>query len=189
MNSAVFRQHLLISLVPWLAGVAVGGGLGYVCALMARKLFSGLPTLRKASILLPWRTIAVTLPLVLFSPLVILFGMGQLPAMAWVALCVFEFFLSFTINVLLEHSNPAPFPVRLISGARTLAVVSVVLAIPTTLMGAGGAGALLWRGMSYRDDSLVREGLAIVVLLALMADILLGALQLASYYIRGTRQQ
>lgn len=25
MSSAVFGQHLLISLVPWLAGVAVGG--------------------------------------------------------------------------------------------------------------------------------------------------------------------
>lgn len=159
-----------------------------MCALTAQKLFSGLPTLRRASILLPWRTMAVTLPLALFDSLVIFFGMGQLPAMAWVALCVFEFFLSFTVNVLLEHPNPAPLPVRLISGARTFAVVSVVLAIPTTLMGAGGAGALIWRGMSYRDDSLVREGLANIVLLALMPDILLGALQLASYHIPRTRQ-
>lgn len=155
---------------------------------MAQKLFLGLPTLRRASILLPWRTIAVILPLVLFGPFVTFFGLGQLPAMAWVALCVFEFFLAFTVSVLLERPNPAPLPVRLISGARTLAVVSVVLAIPTRLMGAGGAGALIWQGMRILDGSLVREGLATIVLLALVPDTLLGALQLACYHIRGTRQ-
>ena len=29
MDISIFGEHLLISLVPWLAGVLVGGGLGY----------------------------------------------------------------------------------------------------------------------------------------------------------------
>jgi ABC-type proline/glycine betaine transport system permease subunit len=44
----VLREHLLISLVPWLVGVIAGGSLGYACALTARSLFSAFPSLRSA---------------------------------------------------------------------------------------------------------------------------------------------
>ena len=179
MNGSVVGEHLLVSLVPWLIGVAVGGGLGYVCALAAHSLFSALPGLRRASMLLPWRTVAVTLPLL--SPLVVvLVAMGALAGAIIVGLFVFLFALPFTVVALLEQWYPSPLVVRLIARARTLATASVaVAAIGPPWVGSGGAGWLIYEGMRFRDNSQMLRGFSIVVLLALMIDVLLGALQLA----------
>jgi len=68
MDTSVLTQHLLISLAPWLVAVIIAGALGTVWALAARSLFSRVPAQQRASILLPWRTVAVGLPLL--SPLV-----------------------------------------------------------------------------------------------------------------------
>jgi len=178
MYSTTLVQHFLISLVPWLAGVVVGGGLGYVCALVARSLFSTLPSLRRASTLLPWRSIAVTLALL--SPLVPVFvGLGVVAGGVIVALFVLLFALPFTVVTLLDHWYPSPVPVRLIAGARTLATGSVAVAAVTTVVGGGGgAGWLIFEGMKLLDYPAMLRGFSIVVLLALMSDILLGALQL-----------
>jgi len=179
MNVSIFGEHLLISLVPWLAGVVVGGGLGYACALVARRLFSTLPGLRRASMLLPWRTIVVTLPLL--SPFVtILVGLGRVAGAVMVGLFVFLFALPFTVVALLEQWYPSPLVVRLIAGARTLATASVaVAAVGPPLAGSGGAGVLIFQqGMLLLDYPQMLKGFGIVVLLALMIDILLGILQL-----------
>jgi ABC-type proline/glycine betaine transport system permease subunit len=179
MNVSTFGEHLLISLVPWLAGATVGGGLGYACALVARRLFSTFPGLRKASMLLPWRTAAVTLPLL--SPLVvILVGLGVVAGATMVGLFVLLFALPFTVVALLEQWYPSPLAVRLIAGARTLATASVaVAAVGPPVAGSGGAGVLIFQqGMRLLDYSQMLMGFSIVVFLALMIDVLLGALQL-----------
>ena len=176
----IFLDHLLISLVPWLAGMVVGGGLGYACALVARSLFSTLPGLRRASMLLPWRTVAVTLALVaLVSPIIVVrVGLGRVAGMISVGIFVFVFALPFTIGTLLEHWYPSPLVVRLITGARTLATASVAVAIAGRLTGSGGAGALIFQGMRLLDYPQMLRGFLLVVLLALVIDVLLGALQL-----------
>lgn len=178
MYGAILAEHLLISLVPWFAGVIVGGGLGYACALAARNLFSALPGLRRPSMLLPWRTVAVTLPLLSpFAPVVL--GLGRVAGGAIVGLFVFLFALPFTVITLIEHWYPSPLVVRLIAGARTLATASVTVAAVTTMVaGCGGAGVLIFEGMKLWDYSAVLRGFSIVFLLALMIDLLLGALQL-----------
>lgn len=179
MNVSVIGQHLLISLVPWLAGVVVGGGLGYACALVARSVFSTLPGLRRASMLLPWRTVAVTLPLL--SPFVPVFvGLGMVAGAVIVGLFVFLFALPFTVVALLEHWYPSPLVVRLIAGARTLATASIAVAAASTMVaGSGGAGVLMFQGMRLLDYPQMVRGFSIVVLLALIVDILLGTLQLS----------
>ena len=179
MNVSIFGEHLLISLVPWLAGVVIGGGLGYACALVARRLFSTLPGLHRASMLLPWRTVVVTLPLM--SPLIVIYiGLGRGAGAVMVGLFVFLFALPFTVAALLEQWYPSPLVVRLIAGARTLATASVaVAAVGPPLAGSGGAGLLIFQqGMLLLDYPQMLRGFAIVVLLALMIDILLGVLQL-----------
>lgn len=180
MNVSVVGEHLLISLVPWLAGVVVGGGLGYACALVARSLFSTLPGLRRASILLPWRTVAVSLALVVLSPFVpVLVGLGTVAGATMVALFVLVFALPFTVVTLLEHWCPSPLAVRLIAGSRILATASVAVATSTArVAGSGGAGALIYKAMRLLDRPQMLRGFLIVVVLALMMDILLGALQL-----------
>jgi hypothetical protein len=175
---AVLVEHSLISLAPWLVGVVVGGGLGYACALVARVLISALPGLRSASMLLPWRTIAVTVPLL--SPLIpVVLGLGTLAGATMVALFVFLFALPFTTSTLLQHWYPSPLVVCLVGGFRTLAAASVVVATCTPMVsGSGGAGVLIFReGWQLLDYSLVLRGLCLVALLALLADVLLGALQ------------
>jgi hypothetical protein len=179
MNVSTFGEHLLISLVPWLAGVVVGGGLGYVCALVARRLFSTFPGLRKASMLLPWRTVSVTLPLL--SPLVVIpVGLGIVAGAVMVGLFVLLFALPFTMAILLEQWYPSPLVVRFIARARTLATASVaVAAIGPPMAGGGGAGVLIFQqGMRLLDYAQMFRGFSTVVFLALMIDVLLGVLQL-----------
>ncbi len=178
MNVSTFGEHLLISLVPWLAGAIVGGGLGYACALVAHRLFSTFPGLRKASMLLPWRTVSVTLPLL--SPLVVIpVGLGIVAGAVMVGLFVFLFALPFTMAILLEQWYPSPLAVRLIAGAKTLATASVaVAAVGPPMAGGGGAGVLIFQGMRFLDYAQVLRGFSIVVFLALTIDVLLGVLQL-----------
>lgn len=179
MDLSVVGKHLLISLVPCFAGIAAGGGLGYVCALVARRLFSALPGLRRPSMLVPWRSVAVTLPL--FSPFVpVLVGLGIVAGSVTVGLFVFAFALPLTTVTLLEHWYPSPLVVRLIARARTLATASIAMAAATArVAGSGGAGALIFEGMRLLDYPEMLRGFSIVVLLVLIVDILLGALQLS----------
>ncbi len=95
MIISVIGQHLLISILPWLIGTVVGGGLGYACAIVARSVVSTHPGLRRAVMLLPWRTIAVTLTLVaLLSPLTVEhFGLGLEAGQVSVGFFVFVFAL------------------------------------------------------------------------------------------------
>lgn len=188
----IVAQHLVIALLPWLAGVVGGGGLGYACAVVARALFSKRPALRRPLILVPWRTIAVTLPLLsVFVPAVL--GLGMITGMAIVGLFVFSFAFPFTVATLLDHWHPSRLLSHLIAGARTLGTASVVVAAATAMVGGGGgAGAMIFYGMSIPEHGELLVGLSIVVLLALMVDVLLGGLQLLfslDFRMAGTAQE
>lgn len=184
MNISILGEHLLISIVPWLIGVAVGGGLGYVCALAARSLFSARPGLRRVAMLLPWRTVAVTLALVvLLSPAIAtLVGLGRGAGMISVGLFVFVFALPFTVGSLLEPWHPSALVVRLISGSRTLATASVAVAVVTDLSsGSGGVGSLIFGGITRLDKSQTLKGFFMVAFMALIIDVLLGVLQIVPH--------
>jgi ABC-type proline/glycine betaine transport system permease subunit len=177
MDISILGEHLLISLVPWLVGVVVGGGLGYTCALGARGLFSVLPGLRGPSTLLPWRTVALTL-LLLFPFIPVHIGLGTVAGAIMVALFVFAFDLPLTAITALEHWYPSLPVIRLIGGIRTLAVASVTVATLAPLIaGSGGGGAIIvqgWRSPNYLQ---VFRGFVVVVLLSLVTDLVLGTLQ------------
>jgi len=188
----ILAQHLLIALLPWLVGVVGGGGLGYACAVMARALFSKRPALRRPLILVPWRTIAVTLPLLsAFVPAVL--GLGMITGMAIVGLFVFSLAFPFTVATLLDHWHPSTLLSHLIAGARTLGTASVVVAAATAMVGGGGGvGAMIFYGMSIPEHGELLVGLSTVVLLALMVDVLLGGLQLLfslDFRMAGTAQE
>ncbi|MGD8998694.1 MAG: hypothetical protein PVH80_11355, partial [Anaerolineae bacterium] len=126
MDMSVLTQHLLVSLLPWLVAVVIAGGLGTVWALAARSVFSRFPAWRRTSLLLPWRTVAVSLPML--SPFVgTRVGLGPLAAGIAVGLFVFLFALPLTAVVRLEQGYASPPLVRFIAGIRTLAAASVAL--------------------------------------------------------------
>lgn len=129
--------------------------------------------------LLPWRTAVVSLALAMLSPLVpILVGFGTLAAATMVALFVLVLALPFTVVTLLELWRPSPLAVRLIAGSRILATASVaVAAFAPMVRSIGGVGAVIYEAMRLLDYPQVLTGSLIVVVLALIIDILLGALQ------------
>jgi ABC-type proline/glycine betaine transport system permease subunit len=178
VNASVLTQHLLISLLPWLVGVIIAGGLGTVWAPAARSLFSRLPALQSASMLLPWRTVALSLSLL--SPLVVMrVGLGAVAAGIVVGLFVFILALPFTVVVRLEEWYASLPIVRFIAWSRTLAVASVVVAaVVAPMVGGGGAGSLIFGGLRALNYTQMVRGFAVVVVLALTIDLVLGALQL-----------
>jgi len=178
MNLSVLAQHLLISLLPWLVAVVIAGGLGTLWALAARSLFSRVPAWRRASMLLPWRTAAVSLPLL--TPFVATrVGLGPVAAGIAVGLFVFLFALPLTVVVRLEKRYPALPLVRFIAGIRTLAAASVAVAAAVApAVGGGGAGFLITEGMRALDYGQMSGGFFAVVILALVIDLALGAAQM-----------
>ena len=177
MEVHILSEHLMISLLPWLVGVLVGGSLGYICARVIHSLFSTLPGLRRPSTLLPWRTAVMALPLL--SPLIpVLIGLGVIAGATAVGFLVSVFALPFIAGIVLEHWYPSTPDVRLAGGIRTLAVASVIVAtLMPPVVGSGGAGVLIREGYQSLDYARTFGGLAIVVLLSLIVDLLLGALQ------------
>jgi hypothetical protein len=178
MDASVLIQHLLISVLPWLVGVIVAGGLGCVWAPAARSLFSRLPALQSVSMLLPWRAVALSLPLL--SPLAaIRVGLGAIGVEIVVALFVFLLALPFTVVTRLEDWYASPPILRFVAWSRTLALASVVVAtVVAPMVGGGGAGSLIFRGLRALDYAQMVRGFAVMVVVALTIDLVLGAVQL-----------
>ena len=128
--------------------------------------------------LLPWRTAAVSLPLLMpfvATPI----GLGPLAAGIAVGLFIFLFALPLTVSVRLETWYPLAARVRFIAGVRTLAAASVaVAAVAAPTVGGGGAGSLFLEGMRALDHGQMSGGFFAVVILALVIDLALGAAQM-----------
>lgn len=180
MDISVIGDHLALSLLPWVVAVLIGGGLGYAVALLARHLLPGNnPGLRGAAVLLPWRTVIATVALAaLVYPPVQLVGLGQTAGQISVGLFLLALAVPLTADLFLQTWYPSPLAARLLARSRTLAVVAVAAAVMTYNAGAGGAGALIWQGFNRLNDQAVVAGFTIVALLALVADVTLGLIQL-----------
>jgi hypothetical protein len=141
-------------------------------------LFSRYPIWRRPSLLLPWRTGALGLPLL--SPWIATrVGLGALAAGTVVGLFVFLLALPVTVAIRLEKRYPSPPAARFVAWIRTLAAAPLtVAAVVAPTVGGGGAGPLILEGMRALDYGQVFEGFAVVVILALMIDLVLGTLQM-----------
>jgi len=178
MDGSFISQHLLISLVSWLIGMAIGGSIGYTWAIAARRVFTTSPRLRKPLTLLPWRTVVLTLPFV--SPFIPMWtGLGTSAGILIGGLILSVLAAPLTATLLIERwLLPLPLPVCLLAWARTLAVASPLVATTAGMVGGGGAGYLIMQGMNLLDWGRFFAGVWSVVLIALAFDILIGALQM-----------
>jgi hypothetical protein len=178
MDGSILSQHVLISLLLWLIAVLLAAGLGTLWTLLARGLFSRVPALRRASMLLPWRTVAVSLPLLSPSAATRV-GLGPTAAGIAVGLFVFLFALPPTVTARLETWYPLAARVRFIAWVRTLAAASVtVAAVAAPTVGGGGAGFLILEGMRAMDHGQMSGGFFAVVILALVINLALDAAQM-----------
>jgi hypothetical protein len=131
--------------------------------------------------LIPWRTVAFTLAaMAVYSPYPIsFFGLGTEPALVSMSFLIFTLALPFTTSLVTSYWFPPSLGERLAAGARTLGVTSIVLAITAQQWGAGGAGGLIVSGMRELDYSRMWFGYAMVAGLALVVDLVGGAIQMA----------
>jgi osmoprotectant transport system permease protein len=79
-------------------------------------------------------------------------------------------------QVLARVELPLALPI-IFAGVRTATVVSVGVATLAALVGAGGLGVYIFRGISLADTSLVLAGAIPAALLALLLDAVLGAVE------------
>ncbi len=176
-------HDFLTSLVPWLIGIAIGSPLGYGCAVLVRRLYSVRPNLRGILMVLPWRTLIMT-PLVLHPFLPQYFGIGDPMGEIIVLFLAFFFGLALTALTTLHDWYPLARAIRLLGGARTLAIVSVTLTIAVSQL-AGGSylGGVLYQGIARRDQDQRAAYSALwgSAILIVVVDLTLGLAQLILY--------
>jgi hypothetical protein len=190
ISTAAVVAHVLITWIPWLIGIAVGGGLGVLCGLGIRAIFSARPALRRPLLLLPWRTVVMGLLMVVWSPVIAsLLGLGPIAGGVMVGASVCLLALAFTATMLGERWHPSPLGAQLIGGARTLAVASGLIAAGVGLAGGGGVGHLILAGARALQYGLMWKSLLVVLALALVLDLLLGMAQKAGFSIPGASGQ
>jgi hypothetical protein len=179
ISAAGIVVHLLISWIPWLIGLAVGGGLGILCALGNRAILSTRPVLRRPLVLLPWRTLVMGLLMTTWSPFLVgLLGIGPITGGVMVGGSVCLLAMAFTASTLVENWHPSPLGVHLIAGARTLAVASGLIAAGVGLMGGGGLGHTILEAARLEQYGFMWKGLLAVLALELVLDLGLGAVQM-----------
>ncbi len=71
---------------------------------------------------------------------------------------------------------PLAFP-TILSGFRTMVVMTIALAGLASFIGAGGLGQAIYRGINTNNSSLILVGSIAVALLALITDLLIGAFE------------
>ncbi len=71
---------------------------------------------------------------------------------------------------------PIAMPV-IISGIRLAVITALGVATTGVLIGAGGLGLMVWRGIQTRNTVLMLSGAVPVSLLAILFDVLLSALE------------
>jgi hypothetical protein len=179
ISTADIVWHVLVSWVPWLLGIVVGGGLGFLCGLGVGACLAARPGLRRPWVLLPWRTGVMGLLLAAWSPFVPrLLGLGLVTGGAMVGVSVGLLALAFTATTLVENRHPSPLGARLVAGARTLAVASGLFAAGAGLLGGGGLGQAILSAARLQAYGLLWQGLLVILSLALVLDLSLGLVQM-----------
>lgn len=184
MSPYVLDKLLQASLVSWLIGLIGGGGLGAICAYVARLVFSRLSVLRRPCMFLPWRSL-------LFGWVLWAWLLGGItyPVLAIslnvsaVAHVMFVLALLLTANALLEHWSPSSPAIRLVAGGRTLAVASVMAAV---VVGGGigsNYGSLLHQYVMLLRYEQAHATWLVVVALALAVDGVWGIVQAITSYV------
>lgn len=182
VSAAAVMVHLLITCIPWLIGLAIGGGLGVLCGLGIRTLHSASPALRRTLVLLPWRTFVMGFLMAVWSPLIAsLMGLGPITGGVMVVGSVSVLGTTFVATTLYEYWYPSPLASRLAAGTRTLAVASGLIAAGVDLLGGGGLGYIILEAVRLSQYGVMWKGLLAVLALALVLDLTLGLVQMIAF--------
>src|SRR5512138_88609 len=177
MTMSVILQHLLISLGAWLVGTIVGVALGIVIAFRAHALFTMVPHLHRLSVLIPGRTIVLSLLIITWTPISVrLVGLGPAADLLNTGFVICLFALSFAVVSLLERWYPSSFAVHVMAGLRTLATVSLTISV--FVGNYSGIGWHMFRSLMNLDYDLLFQEWLVLAGFILLLDVLLGIVQL-----------
>ena len=181
ISTSAIVVHLLITCVPWLIGLAVGGSLGWLCGLAVRAMITRGAALRRTATLLPWRTLVMGLLMGIWSPfMATLLWLGPVTGGVVVACSVSVLVAICTATTLVEYWVPSPLASRLVGGARTMAVATGLLAVGVGLLGGGGLGAIMLEAARLSQYGVMWQGVLVVLALAMVLDLTLGLAQMAA---------
>lgn len=171
-------EYVGVSLIPWVIALIIGGGLGYLFAILFRGWFKRHPRVINLIMLLPWRSITIFICLVIaHSPFLVWnFGIGSLTAGIGIGMALFVLFVPWVTHTYLNSWYPANMRVKFISLVRTFTILS--LAIPV-LFQTAGMGYLINKAISVLDVPSVRLGYSVVGVMMLGADLIFGLIQFA----------
>lgn len=183
------REHIILSLVPVLAGMAIALPAGIACARW-RRLYA--PVLAATSVLyavpaialfvvlvaftgLTYATVIVPLTLYTLAVLVpgVVDGLHSVPDHVRRSATALGFGPS---RRLLQVELPIAIPV-VMAGLRVATVSNISLVSVGALIGIGGLGELLTAGLKRDFPTPIIVGIALIIALALIADVCLQALQ------------
>lgn len=176
LNLSLNLYHLLVSLIPWGIATVVGGGLGYVLAVLLRRWFQNHPHGINYLVLLPWRSIVIWVAHVLiYSPsfLIWQFGLGPFSTGLTVGIVLSLLIIPTSVRVFMRSIFPPNLKEDAISIVRLAAILSIVL----TVFLNDGVGYYLNRASSTNDFQKMGLGYEIVGVMLLGIDLLFGLIQ------------
>jgi hypothetical protein len=179
-------DHLVVSLVSWLAVSIVGGGLGYLAAKLLSSWIKRSPDVLPLIALFPWRSIAAWISVyAITSPYVrVRFGIGNASGVYSMTIVFFAWAIFAFAQTSLHHWFDAPLQARILSTIRTLAILSIALTA-TTVHGMGFL--IVYKGFQGPDFELATQGFEITAILLIVVDVFLGGIQyLVGRYKRGS---
>jgi hypothetical protein len=181
MLSEVIREHLVMSLLPCLIGMIVGGSLGALGAVSSHRFFLRHPRWHQPAALTPWRTLLAGLLLVVWSPCAVDYWGAGPAAGAWIVGIISLLFGSGVgLVVLFEYWHPSPPVANLIAGARTLFILAIVFGVEVGYLGGGGLGSFIMvQKVSMRLNTAL-TGWGILTGIIFLLDLLLGLAQMAA---------
>lgn len=152
MEISILANHLLITLVAWIAGLIVGGGLGFLIFGLVRPWLSEKSGGRRVFTSVLWRTLEFALVLVVWS-LYIPFrlGLGNITGMMMGGLTVSLLTLPMTIYLRLNDWFPPSPRVKFILRARTLLFFALFTTLGAGFVGGGGAGFDIMQQMNLME--------------------------------------
>ncbi len=139
MNVEIIIEHIAISILGWLLGTILGLGVAFRLLGLWGKVNREDKKSHSLSLFIPWRTFISSLLLLNFFPIapILLLGLGTITNIVSVAYMVF--FLTIVIVFQAMQSKREPI-MQISSWIRTLAVLSVIIAIHYGTWGGGGLG-------------------------------------------------
>jgi ABC-type nitrate/sulfonate/bicarbonate transport system permease component len=180
--SHVIYQHILTTVMVFLIGFLIGGGLGILLAWLFRLLYKAVPSLRPPLMVFPWRTVLFALVLFFGSAMPSIVAASQrlkpnaavYPAMAFLLLVIF-----FVAEAGLNQWLPTGPAVRWLGVARTFAVTCGVI----VALGANAAGSgILYYAQIITSQTFKLDGywtaLGVVMGLGLIFDLVIGIFQM-----------